>query len=112
MSSLKRFDGEVVADNRASGLPVPGFRQSFVEMATAHCYHCGGCVVLNPQRTRAREYCRTCDRYICDGCAEMAKTPDYVHRTIDDLTNLIQSGRFVIAGGTVCNPIIKPVGVT
>ena len=112
MSSLKRHDGELVADNRASGLPIPGFSQSFVELPTLGCIHCGGCVVLNQWRTRPREYCRTCNRYICDGCAAVAKEPGYLHRTIDDLTELVQSGRFVIAGGTVCNPILKPTGVT
>jgi hypothetical protein len=108
MTSLKRFDGELTVDNRATGLSVPGHRHSFVQTPTLHCYHCGACVVINPDRTRAREYCRTCDHYICDGCGRVAALPDYVHRTIDDLTEMVTSGRYTIVGGSVCEPLIIP----
>lgn len=39
------------------------------EMATYQCHHCNGTVVMNPNRTRERAYCRRCDGYICDNCA-------------------------------------------
>ncbi len=112
MTSLKRHDGELQVDNRASGTPIPGWGNTTVGAApTLGCKHCGGVVVLNPLRTRAREYCRLCDRYICDGCAAVTKKADYVHRTIDDLTDMVTSGRYRIAGGTVCEPILIPTGV-
>jgi hypothetical protein len=30
------------------------------------CAHCGSQVILNPLRTRPREYCTKCDHYVCD----------------------------------------------
>lgn len=113
MSSLKRHDGELMVDNRASGDPIPGLpgsTGSFAEVRTVSCRHCGGVWVENPWRLRPREYCRTCNQYMCDGCAARSKQPDYVHRTIDDLTEMVQSGRWTIAGGSVCDPLIVPTG--
>lgn len=113
MSSLLRHDGELMIDNRASGDPIPGMPRAgaFTEVRTISCRHCGGAWVVNPWRTRPREYCRHCNRYICDGCFARSKQPDYVHRTIDDLTEMVQSGRWTIAGGTCCDPILIPTGV-
>lgn len=111
MPSIKRHDGELVVDNRASGDPIPGMpvgAGSFVELKTIGCRHCGGAWVENPWRTRPREYCRVCARYMCDGCFARSKQPDYIHRTIDDLTEMVQSGKYIIAGGTVCDPILIP----
>jgi hypothetical protein len=109
MSSLKANDGEVFVDNRASGDAIPGWgRISYGTAPSAYCMHCGGHVMLNPLRERPREYCRTCNHYICDGCAAVAKQPEYKHRTIDDLTEMVSSGRFVISGGSVCDPILIP----
>lgn len=111
MSSLKRFDGEVTADNRATGLLVPGHHAALVHQPSFYCYHCGGHVIPNPGRTRAREYCRHCNHYVCDGCWAVTQKPDYVHRTIDDLTEMVSSGRYRIAGGSPCDPILIPTGV-
>lgn len=111
MPSLKRFDGEVMIDNRASGEPIPGLPAkagTFAEVPTVSCRHCGGVWVENPWRKRPREYCRTCDKYMCDGCAALSKQPGYVHRTIDDLTEMVKSGRYTIEGGTACDPLIVP----
>lgn len=108
--SLKRFDGELMIDNRAAGTPaIPGMG-SYAEVRTIGCRHCGGCWVENPLRVRPREYCRFCNRYMCDGCFARSKQPDYVHRTIDDLTEMVQSGKYTIAGGSVCNPILIRTG--
>ncbi len=53
---------------RACGLPnEAGF--GLFEAATSTCSHCHAIVVMNPQRTRERAYCRKCDHYICDRCA-------------------------------------------
>lgn len=40
------------------------------EAATLTCVHCNSVVVLNPRRTRPRNWCRGCNAYICDapGC--------------------------------------------
>lgn len=35
-------------------------------------YTCCGCqrqIIVNPERERARNYCRKCDRYMCDDCS-------------------------------------------
>lgn len=40
------------------------------ESATITCSHCHFIVILNPNRSRERNYCYNCDHYICDLCAE------------------------------------------
>lgn len=112
MPSLQRFNGELMVDNRASGDEPPGLKGmgAHFSVPTLSCRHCGGVWVVNPNRTRPRNHCRTCDKYICDGCAAVAKSPDYTHRTIDDLTELVMSGKGAVVGGTVCNPTILTKG--
>lgn len=51
----------------AAGLPVGAGRGVF-EAPSYTCSHCCRVVVLNPLRTRDREYCSGCNRYICDQC--------------------------------------------
>lgn len=111
--SLKRFDGELIIDNRAAGtpaLPEAPRAGNFATAPTIGCKHCGGIWRKNLRRIRPREYCKTCNLYICDGCAAVSKKPGYVHRTIDDLTEMVISGRYAIVGGTVCDPILIPIG--
>ena len=48
--------------------PDTPFRPGVYETPTLTCYHCGVVVVLNPDRTRPREWCFNCDSYICDPC--------------------------------------------
>lgn len=111
MPSLQRFNGELMVDNRASEGPIPGIGMAgMVNLPTLSCRHCGGVWVINPDRTRAREYCRMCDKYICDGCHAVAQKSDYIHRTIDDLTEMVMSGRFTITGGSVCDPRLVRTG--
>lgn len=59
----KQDGGYLMNDSRAAG----GTLQEFKTVA---CSHCNAIVVLNPARTRPREYCRKCDHYVCDkpGC--------------------------------------------
>lgn len=52
--------------------PAVGAGQMF-ESAIAVCSHCGADVILNPNRTREREWCMACDGYICDGCGAAKK---------------------------------------
>ena len=37
-----------------------------LELPTMTCAHCNRVVVLNPQRTRPRNWCMKCDAYVCD----------------------------------------------
>lgn len=85
MSSKRRFEGEILIDHsdspgsnpqlaHAAGIPHVPAGAKF-ESATICCSHCSRTVILNPDRTRERGYCRKCDRYICDQCtAIMAET--------------------------------------
>lgn len=63
MSTLQRHEGYLLVDNRCAG-------DGMTESATVTCAHCHAIVVLNPQRTRPRHYCASCDAYVCDtpGC--------------------------------------------
>lgn len=45
---------------RLPGMP------ALIEYATLTCAHCGTVVILNPSRTRPREWCMRCDAYVCD----------------------------------------------
>jgi len=53
------------------------------ESATVTCAHCGVIVILNPNRSRPRGYCRKCDSYVCDHpdcskeCAPVSMVLDY-----------------------------------
>lgn len=84
MSNSKRSkEGYLMIDHRATqgvpdeimvrdGLPIGAGRGLF-ETPTYTCSHCNHVVVMNPLRTREREYCRGCDSYICDGCGYLKK---------------------------------------
>lgn len=106
MASLRRFEGVMITDHRA-GPGVPGFYQPgmLVEEVTLSCVHCSGCWIANPDRERDRHYCPKCDRYICDGCALAATLPDYVHRSLHEVVDLVRSGKFTLQG-SLCNPIL------
>lgn len=85
MASKRKLEGWLLLDNRVNegvpdavvmraGLP-PGAGRGVFESATISCSHCQAVVVLNPQRTRERAYCRACDKYLCDACGiERART--------------------------------------
>ena len=118
MTSLKAKDGYVMIDNRntpgvsdalihSAGLP-QGAGRGLFECASMHCVHCGGHVIPNPARTRPREFCKKCTAYICDPCHNAAQHADYVHRTIDELTELVGSGRYTLAGSPSA-PILIPL---
>ena len=76
--SLRSLEGYALIDHTqspgvpdaivvAQGLPAGAGRGKF-ESASFTCSHCEAIVVLNPDRSRARGYCRKCDHYVCDGC--------------------------------------------
>lgn len=92
MSKLGSDGGYLLIDHRDNpgvGLP-PGTRpgggdapilvgNERFESATSTCSHCQRIVLLNPGRVRAREVCKKCRHYICDGCAaHMAVTLECV----------------------------------
>lgn len=59
--SLRSLEGYLLVDNRLSG-------GSVFESPTITCKHCQRIVVLNPNRTRSRGYCPSCNGYVCDTC--------------------------------------------
>jgi hypothetical protein len=91
MSSLKRHEGYLLIDHRASpGVPAEiarkaGFDPKFLakgkilESATITCAHCLGTVVKHPMRIRERGYCSQCDKYLCDYCDAARHVPEYRH---------------------------------
>lgn len=111
MANSKRSkEGYLMLDHRASYAPVPdemlrasnlptAAGKGLFETATYTCSHCQYVVVMNPQRTRERAYCRTCDSYICDGCGE-AKKNGKACRTfaqiVDEAMNAAEHGKNLI----------------
>ena len=81
MRTKRAREGYVLIDHRNS----PGISREFIarsgidapavaggtafESAIAVCNHCHSDVILNPDRSRPREWCPRCDSYICDTCA-------------------------------------------
>ena len=80
MFSKREREGCILIDHRNS----PGITEEFIranrldapavgagvtfESALTVCHHCQRDIILNPNRTRAREWCWSCDHYICDEC--------------------------------------------
>lgn len=109
MPSLKRFEGYLQTDHRAGpGIPGLGLPHGqMVEVATMTCCHCATPTIPNPNRTRPREYCRSCDRYLCDFCARTASRAGYIHRSFNEILDLVSSGRFTISG-PMSDPLLTP----
>ena len=92
MASLRRHEGYVMIDHRASpGLDEPGLGEgSLFEAAVITCSHCQRSMYRNPLRTREREYCAGCDHYICDRCGLVKKITGQcqdIRRVFDRLQN-------------------------
>ena len=112
-------DGEVLLDHRNSpGIPErvaerldlpPGLvgEGKTMTAATLGCPHCGSVVVLNPLRVRERAHCYKCSSYICDICDAVSKEPDYVHRTMRQICDMVASGKFTLSG-SMSRPILTP----
>lgn len=127
MSSLKRHEGYIMVDHRASpGLPDDIARQAgfdpqlcgegkLFESAILSCSHCRTAFVKNLDRTRERGYCAKCDHYVCDLCHAEMQLPTYTHLPFDKFVDL--SMRFaeqgVILGSPreLLNPL-EPVAAT
>jgi hypothetical protein len=68
-NSQRSREGELMIDERAC------LGGRLFESATVTCAHCIRVVVLNPDRSRSRGYCRKCDHYVCDLCDGKECTP-------------------------------------
>lgn len=91
--SKRSHEGELFVDHRASpGLTdeqainlgyAPGIlgEGKVFEAPTMGCNHCGTVVIINPKRIRDRDWCSTCDMYVCDNCALERRLPGYIHST-------------------------------
>jgi hypothetical protein len=76
-NSKRSLEGYLLIDHRASvglrpdqvpsGMPIVPGGATF-ESATLTCSHCQRVVILNPTRSRERNWCYNCDHYICDDC--------------------------------------------
>lgn len=60
-------------DAHKAGVPYAAPGGTIYESATVTCAVCCAIVVLNPDRSRPRNYHPATDRYICDSCAELVK---------------------------------------
>lgn len=80
MRSKRSDEGCVLIDHRNSpgisaefikannlDAPAVGAGQVF-ESSIVVCHGCGRDIILNPNRSREREWCREHDAYLCDGC--------------------------------------------
>jgi hypothetical protein len=118
--SKRSLEGELFVDHRASPGLTPaeaialGYHPSQVREGaqfttrTLHCVHCGGDWVENPWRVRPRNTCFKCDAYVCDACAAIMNSADYVHRPLAEVAEMVTSGRFQVTG-PASNPNLKPV---
>jgi hypothetical protein len=116
--SKETHSGELMIDHRASpGIPAAkaesmGFDPRAVRegavtrLRTLGCCHCGGVWVENPWRTRPRNDCFKCDRYVCDSCAIAMREPDYVHRSFQELADMLRSGNYKLVAGDLRRPVL------
>lgn len=80
MTSLRARESYVQIDHRESpgfdaelahrlGLGRKGIGSVNYESAVVHCCGCSRGVLLRPERSRERAFCRKCNSYMCDACA-------------------------------------------
>lgn len=106
MSSLRRHEGYFLMDHTQSpGVPDEivvaqglsfGAGRSFFESATFTCSHCETVVVMNPDRSRQRGYCKKCDHLICDTCETVKVQTGKCYpfkAMVQDILNGIDRGR-------------------
>lgn len=96
--SQRELEGYVRIDHRESpGIPGMPFRSkgTFFEAPTMTCNHCQAVVIVNPDRTRERARCYSCDHYICDACEGLrvaGKSCRPMKQVIDELLTEIAKG--------------------
>ena len=71
----RELEGYVRIDHRESpGLDTPiAAKGQFFEAPTYTCPYCQTIVIINPKRTRDREYDSKLSRHICDACGAKRK---------------------------------------
>lgn len=113
-------EGELMIDHRASpGIPEDMARRvglppkqlgegSLFEAAILRCNHCSTPQIKNLNRIRPRYSCAKCNfAYVCDNCAATMTLPQYVHRTIDEISDMVRSGRWIVSGSTSAPVMIE-----
>lgn len=117
MSSKKEADGYLLVDHRNSpGLPNEHTRRlglpdgcmgegTVYEGRTHGCPHCGAPSLI----TRVeRNWCRSCDLYICDYCEKARHLPGYEHFTMREVAEKFMTGKYHIMG-TAHGPRLIPL---
>lgn len=105
--SKRSLEGELLIDHRSSpglsaedaawmGVAARDLGQGcLLEMAIVTCAHCSALVIHNPERTRPREWCSHCDKYICDDCAlvlHLTLQCRSVNRRVDEWADAVAHG--------------------
>lgn len=77
-------EGYLQIDHRSSPgtNKVPGGMN--FESATATCKHCTIPITLDPRRTAPKEYCPSCDGYICSICSLAKRETGYIHMSFSE----------------------------
>jgi len=116
--SVTKQMGYLHVDHRASpGLPADvaqkfGYDPALVregkvfEADTIACCHCPS-VFIKRKGTDMIGRCTKCNGFVCDACLVAAQDPTYVHRSRQELIDMIRSGRYEFGGGTMSLPILK-----
>ena len=74
----------------------PVGRGQVFKSATVKCNHCEKEIILNPDRSRERNYCPKCDFYICDWCeAERIRTGECLPfaKIVENWINRVEKGQ-------------------
>jgi hypothetical protein len=101
MKTKRRQEGHLLIDHRgspgvsealthAAGLPGSAGKGVF-ESATVRCSHCHATVILNPDRSRPRGWCASCDGYVCDNPACNTGTCLPQNKVLDIIEELLHS---------------------
>jgi len=116
--SVTKSAGYLHVDHRNSpGLPEDAARKmgydpalvregKVFEADTLACCHCPS-VFIKRKGADMIGRCTKCDGYVCDACLAAAQDPTYVHRSRQELIEMIRSGKYVFDGGTMSLPILK-----
>jgi len=118
VNSLRSHEGMILIDHRespgvpdelmlAAGYPVGAGRKVF-ESATFTCADCERVVVMNPDRSRPRGFCRKCNHYLCDECEAIRFASGGVCRNfkqrVDEMLN--QRARKGVSSEVFQSPVI------
>lgn len=119
MKSLRSHEGYMLVDHRESpgvpdelmlpaGFPA-GAGHGLFESATFTCPYCNAVVVMNPDRSRPRNYDPKTDHLICDGCEALCVS-GVVLKTMQQLADEImgEAAKKPSTSEAFVSPIIIP----